>query len=84
MATKKDEHDGVFLFLIVPAVLATLVFSLYYFSRLKKQYLTGPHARRIFDIGAQGTSLLVSGDRGLHLRTVDALAGAVPASCGRR
>ena len=61
MATKKDEHDGVFLFLIVPAVLATLVFSLYYFSRLKKQYLTGPHARRIFDIGAQGTSLLVSG-----------------------
>lgn len=61
MATKKDEHDGVFLFLIVPAVLATLVFSLYYFSRLKKQYLTGPQARRIFDIGAQGTSLLVSG-----------------------
>lgn len=61
MATKKDEHDGVFLFLIVPAVLATLVFSLYYFSRLKKQYLTGPHARRIFDIGAQGSSLLVSG-----------------------
>ena len=61
MATKKDEHDGVFLFLIVPAVLATLVFSLYYFSRLTKQYLTGPHARRIFDIGAQGTSLLVSG-----------------------
>jgi len=61
MATKKEEHDGVFLFLIVPAVLATLVFSLYYFSRLKKQYLTGPHARRIFDIGAQGTSLLVSG-----------------------
>ena len=64
MATKKDEHDGVFLFLIVPAVLATLVFSLYYFSRLKKQYLTGPHARRIFDIGAQGTSLLVSGGLG--------------------
>jgi hypothetical protein len=64
MATKKDEHDGVFLFLIVPAVLATLVFSLYYFSRLKKQYLTGPHARRIFDIGAQGTSLLVSGVSG--------------------
>lgn len=61
MGTKKEEHDGVFLFLIVPAVLATLVFSLYYFSRLKKQYLTGPHARRIFDIGAQGTSLLVSG-----------------------
>lgn len=61
MATKKDEHDGVFLFLIVPAVLATLMFSLYYFSRLKKQYLTGPHVRRIFDIGAQGTSLLVSG-----------------------
>ena len=61
MATKKDEYDGVFLFLIIPAVLATLVFSLYYFSRLKKQYLTGPQARRIFDIGAQGTSLLVSG-----------------------
>ncbi|MGE4329335.1 hypothetical protein [Diaphorobacter sp.] len=61
MATKKDEYDGVFLFLIIPAVLATLVFSLYYFSRLKKQYLTGPHARRIFDIGAQGTSLFISG-----------------------
>jgi hypothetical protein len=61
MATKKDEYDGIFLFLIIPAVLATLVFSLYYFSRLKKQYLTGPHARRIFDIGAQGTSLFISG-----------------------
>lgn len=61
MATKKDEYEGVFLLLIAPAIMATLAFSLYYFSRLKKQYLTGPHARRIFDIGAQGTSIFVGG-----------------------
>lgn len=62
MATsKKDDDDNGLLLLCIPAILATLVFSLYHFSKLKQQYLVGPNVWRVFDIGTQGKALIASG-----------------------
>ncbi len=61
MTSRKDEDKSGLLLYCIPAILATLVFSLYHFSKLKQQYLTGPNTRRVFDIGAQGAALIASG-----------------------
>jgi hypothetical protein len=63
--TKKEDDKYAALLYSIPAILATLVFSLYHFSQLKKHYLAGINARRVFDIGAQGAELVASGFFGL-------------------
>lgn len=63
--TKKEDDQNAALLYCIPAILATLVFSLYHFSKLKKHYLAGANARRVFDIGAQGAELAASGFFGL-------------------
>ena len=74
MATsKKDDDDNGLLLLCIPAILATLVFSLYHFSKLKQQYLVGPNVRRVFDIGTQGKALIASGLFGFVCYIIGAL-----------
>ena len=58
MATsKKDDDDNGLLLLCIPAILATLVFSLYHFSKLQQQYLVGPNVWSVVAIGTQGPAL---------------------------
>lgn len=63
--TKKEDVKNAVLLYCIPAILATLALSLYHFSKLKKHYLAGANARRVFDIGAQGAELAGSGFFGL-------------------
>ncbi len=73
MTAKKDVDKSGLLLYCIPAILATLVFSLYHFSKLKQQYLTGPNVRRVFDIGAQGAALVASGFFGFFCYVVGVL-----------
>lgn len=64
MATKKQNQENAefyFLLYMIPFIVVALVFGLYHYAKLKKQYLTGPHVRRVFDMGINGGAMLFSG-----------------------
>lgn len=64
MATKKqkqEEAETNLIMWMIPFIVLALVFGLYHYAKLKKQYLTGPHVRRVFDIGMNGSAMVVSG-----------------------
>ena len=60
MATKKTNKNEVIAIYLLSAAIA-LVFSLYHYVRLRKQYLTGPQVGHVFDIGSGWAAVLSSG-----------------------
>lgn len=64
MATKKQNQENAefyFLLYMIPFIVLALVFGLYHYAKLKRQYLTGPHVRRVFDMGINGGAMFFSG-----------------------
>jgi hypothetical protein len=64
MATKKqkqEEAESHLIMWMVPFIVVALVFGLYHYAKLKRHYLTGPHVRRVFDMGINGGAMLFSG-----------------------
>jgi hypothetical protein len=60
MATKEKPGSNDFIYYAMFAVVA-VVFSLYHFARLKRQYVTGPHIRRVFDMRMGWAAMMQSG-----------------------
>lgn len=60
MATKKNNQNNEVLIYIASAAIA-VVFSLYHYVKLRKQYLTGPEVRQVFDMGSGWAAMLSSG-----------------------
>ena len=63
MATKKQKEaqaDTNLAFALIPFILAAIAFSLYHYAKLKAKYLTGPHTRRVFDMGTNWEAMLRS------------------------
>ena len=60
MAAKKTNPNVEILIYVVSALIA-VVFSLYHYAKLKRQYLTGPQVRQIFDMGTSWQAMLSSG-----------------------
>lgn len=66
MANKKTNQNEVIAIYLLSAAIA-LVFSLYHYVRLRKQYLTGPQVHQVFDIGSGWAATLSSGITALVL-----------------
>ena len=63
MATKKQkeaEAEASLTFVLIPFIAVGIVFALYHYAKLKKQYLTGSHVRRVFDLGSNWTAMMFS------------------------
>lgn len=60
MAAKKSNQNLEILIYLISALIA-VVFSLYHYAKLKRQYVTGPQVRQVFDMGTSGQAMLTSG-----------------------
>lgn len=58
---KSQKNGGDTVVLIIGMAVVTFIFSLYHFVRFKNQYLTGPHVRRVFDMGSNWRTMLETG-----------------------
>lgn len=73
MTSDKDSENEKFILYAIPMILATLIFSIYHYSKLKREYLSGENVRRIFDSGTQGSALIATGAAGFLLHAGVAL-----------
>lgn len=49
------------IYLVIAMVALSLIFSLYHFVMQKRRYMTGPHVRRVFDMGTNWRAMLETG-----------------------
>lgn len=64
MATKKQKEadaQGTLWLYMVPLLVVSVAFTWYHFAALKRRFVTGPHVRRVFDLGSNYDAVFASG-----------------------